>query len=254
LKGLFAMLTHSRNHHLAARVRRWVRAARHRLRQRYRRPPNRALASHVPCRVQHSVTRRSAEAIAVLIRAGWNVHHPPYGYTTMTVAGAQSRRGTPRTRLAPDPHRAPVVQDVFYWRAVTGLSVEHITARLDADPRRYPPPGTRTSWSPAAVVAILTNIKYTGYQATGTRDENGAFRPLEHWVLSDHPAHRALVTPALFWAAQDPATSVRRIPHHLLARDQSCIESDVHGRSPVSGRSDHSTPAINPVGGRRSGA
>jgi hypothetical protein len=67
------------------------------------------------------------------------------------------------------------------------------------------------------VITILTNINYTGYQATGTRDETGAFRPVEQWVLSDQPAHRALVTPALFWAAQDPATSVRRIPHRLFA-------------------------------------
>ncbi|UUV35960.1 recombinase family protein [Amycolatopsis roodepoortensis] len=171
------------------------------------------------------MTRRSAEAIAVLIREGWNVHHPPYGYTTMTVTGAQSRRGTPRTRLTPDPRRAPVVQDVFYWRAITGLSVEHITARLDADHDRYPPPGTHTSWPPAAVDTMLTNIKYTGYQATGTRDEHGAFRPVEHWVLSDQPAHRALVTPALFWAAQDPATSVRRIPHRLLAPVQGFATS-----------------------------
>lgn len=216
------MPTHSRTRRPATRLRRWVRTARHRLRLplRFGRPPNRALASHTPSGVQpalHPVTRRSAEAIAVLIRAGWNVHHPPYGYTTMTVAGAQSRRGTLRTRLTPDPCRAPVVQDVFYWRAVTGLSVEDITARLDADHGRYPPPGTHLSWPPAAVAAILTNIKYTGYQATGTRDENGAFRPVEQWVLSDQPAHRALVTPALFWAAQDPATSVRRIPHRLLA-------------------------------------
>ncbi|WP_167384532.1 recombinase family protein [Amycolatopsis tolypomycina] len=164
------------------------------------------------------MTQRSAEALAALIRAGWNVHHPPYGYTTMTVAEpARSRSASPRTRLTPDPRRAPVVQAIFYWRAVTGLSVEHITARLDADPDRYPPPGTHTSWPPAAVTAIITNIKYTGYQATGTRDEHGAFRPAAHWVLSDQPAHRALITPALFWAAQSPATSVRRIPHRLLA-------------------------------------
>ncbi|WIX83475.1 recombinase family protein [Amycolatopsis carbonis] len=163
------------------------------------------------------MTRRSAEAISVLIRAGWNIHHPPYGYTTMTAAGAHSRRGTPRTRLTPDPRRAPVVQAIFYWRAVTGLSVEHITTRLDADHNHYPPPGTHTSWLPTAITAILTNIKYAGYQATGTRDENGAFRPVKQWVLSDQPAHRALVTPTLFWAAQDPATSVRQVPHRLLA-------------------------------------
>ncbi|MEV8609499.1 recombinase family protein [Amycolatopsis sp. NPDC051373] len=212
------MPTYSRARHFTTQVRRWVHAVSRRV--RHRQPPNRTVPNQAPLQVQlvqHPVTRRSAEAIAVLIRAGWNIHHPPYGYTTMTVAGARSRRGTPRTRLTPDPLRAPVVQAIFYWRAVTGLSVEHITARLDADHDRYPPPGTHTSWPPAAIAAILTTIKYTGYQATGTRDENGAFRPVEQWVLSDQPAHRALVTPALFWAAQDPATSVRQVPHRLLA-------------------------------------
>ncbi|MFE6611580.1 recombinase family protein [Amycolatopsis sp. NPDC057786] len=128
---------------------------------------------------------------------------------------AQSRHGTARNRLTPDPRRALVVQDIFYWRAITGLSVEDITARLDVDHDRYPPPGTHTFWPPDVVAAILTDIKYTGYQATGTRDEHGAFRPIEHWVLSDQPAHRALITPALFWAAQDPATSVWRLPYRL---------------------------------------
>ncbi|MFI5589374.1 recombinase family protein [Amycolatopsis sp. NPDC051758] len=164
------------------------------------------------------MARRAAEALALLVRAGWNVHHPPYGYTAMAVAhAAPSRSGNPRTRLTPDPRLAPVVQAIFYWRAVTSLSVEHITARLDADQDRYPPPGTHTSWPAVAVTAILTNIKYTGHQATGTRDEHGGFRPAEQWVLSDQPAHRALITPALFWAAQSPETSIRRIPHRLRA-------------------------------------
>ncbi|VVJ22677.1 recombinase [Amycolatopsis camponoti] len=201
-------------------LRRWARAIGHRLTVRHQRSPNRTGTRHHVGVPQHPVTRRSAEALAALIRAGWNVHHPPYGYTTMTVGeAAASRRGNPRTRLTPDPRRALVVQAIFYWRAVTGLSVERITARLDADPDRYPPPGTHTSWPPTGVTAILTNLKYTGYQAVGTRDEHGALRPAEHWVLSDLPAHRALITPALFWAAQSPATSVRRIPHRLLTPD-----------------------------------
>ncbi|MDT8916070.1 hypothetical protein [Amycolatopsis sp. PS_44_ISF1] len=164
------------------------------------------------------MTRRSAEAIAVLIRKGWNVHHPPYGYTTMTEAGVQSRRGTPRTRLTPNPRHAAVVQDIFYWREVTGLSVEHLTARVDADPGRYPPPGIHTAWPPAAVIAVLTNIKYADYQPTGTRDEHGAFGPVEQRVPSDQPVHRALITSALFWAAQNPTTSMQQIPHHLVRR------------------------------------
>ncbi|MFE5566613.1 recombinase family protein [Amycolatopsis japonica] len=131
-----------------------------------------------------------------------NPGRPPYGYTTMTVAGS-------RSRWTPEPRRSLVVQDIFYWRAVTGLSIEDIAARLDVDHDRYPPPGTDTAWSPDAVAAILTTVRYTGYQATGTRDENGCLRPAGQWVLSAQPTHRALVTPALFWAAQNPATSVR---------------------------------------------
>lgn len=69
--------------------------------------------------------------------------------------------------------------------AVTGLTVEHITARLDADLDRYPPLRTHTTWPTDAVGAGVTNPKYTGYQAIGTYDEYGAFRPAEHWVLSD---------------------------------------------------------------------
>jgi hypothetical protein len=240
-----------------SRLQRWVRTVRHRLTSRHRRPSNlvgTGRPHHQVDVLQHPVTRRSAKAVVALIRAGWNVHRPPYGYTTMTVAeAAQSRRGNPRTRLTPDPRRAPVVQEIFYWRAVTGLSVEQITARLDADPDRYPPPGTHTAWPPAAVTAILTNIKYTGYQATGTRDERGAFRTAEHWVLSDQPAHRALITPALFWAAQSPATSVRRIPHRLLApaHDHTtgrpvADEDDPDGCSPFSCRRDHAVTAAAP--------
>jgi len=202
-----------------SRLRRWARVIGHRRTVQHLRHQAGTCRTHNQVAApQHPVTRRSAEARAALIRAGWNVHHPPYGYTTMTVAeAAASRRGNPRTRLTPDPRRAPVVQAIFYWRAVTGLSIEHITARLDADPDHYPPPGTHTSWPPTSVTAILTNIKYTGYQATGTRDEYGAFRPAAQWVLSDQPAHRALITSALFWAAQSPSTCARRIPHRLLA-------------------------------------
>ncbi|MGW4826258.1 hypothetical protein ACWEOG_01660 [Amycolatopsis japonica] len=68
---------------------------------------------------------------------------------------------------------------------------------------------------------MLTDIKCTGYQAIGTRDENGTVRPGEQWVLSDQPAHRALVAPALFWAARHPATSLRRIPYRLPASDHA---------------------------------
>jgi hypothetical protein len=163
---------------------------------------------------------RGNEAIADLIRQGWNVARPPYGYQTMDVPGAYSRSGRSRTRLMPDPHRAPVVQDIFYWRAVTGLDVDQITQRLNNNTDRYPPSGHNGTWLAFAVAGILTNVKYTGYQAAHTREENHVFRPVEDWVLSDKPAHRALITTALFWAAQDPATDIRRVPHGLLTPPQ----------------------------------
>ncbi|QWF81057.1 recombinase family protein [Amycolatopsis sp. CA-230715] len=168
---------------------------------------------------EHPVPRWASEATAALVRQGWNVHRPPYGYRTMTVAGTRTGSGRLRTRLTPDPLRGPVVQHIFYWRAVTGLDVDQITQRLNNDPDRYPPPGTSVTWHAAAVTRILTNLKYTGYQALRTRDESNRLRPAEQWVLSDQPAHRALITTALFWAAQNPTTDTRRaLRHRLLAQ------------------------------------
>lgn len=168
---------------------------------------------------EHPVTGRAHDATAALIRQGWNLHRPPYGYMTMTVSGARSASGRPRTRLTPDPRRARVVQDIFYWRAVTGLDVEQITARLNNNLDRYPPPGTSRAWQPATVAGVLTNLKYTGYQSFNTRDETGRFRPADEWVLSEQPAHRALITTALFWAAQNPTIDTRRaLRHRLLAQ------------------------------------
>lgn len=168
---------------------------------------------------EHPVTRRAHEATAALIRQGWNLHRPPYGYLTMTVSGARSASGKPRTRLTPDPRRASVVQDIFYWRAITGLDIEQITVRLNNNPDRYPPPGNSRAWQPGTVAGILTNLKYTGYQTFNTRDENGRFRPADEWVLSQQTAHRPLITTALFWAAQNPTTDTRRaLRHRLLAQ------------------------------------
>ncbi|WP_216211155.1 recombinase family protein [Amycolatopsis aidingensis] len=167
---------------------------------------------------------RAYNAGAALIRQGWNLHRAPYGYLTMTVSGTRTTRGRLRTRLTPDPRRASVVQDIFYWRAVTGLDIEQITLRLNTNPHRYPPPGHTHTWQPATVTGVLTNLKYTGYQTLHTRDENGRFRPVEEWVLSDEPAHRALITTALFWAAQNPTTDTRRaLRHRLLAQPRDLV-------------------------------
>ncbi len=185
-------------------------------------PPERPLPeapSEVDVTAEHPVLRRASEATAALVRQGWNVHRAPYGYRAMDVAGTRSGSGRPRTRLTPDPLRAPVVQHIFYWRAVTGLDVDQITQRLNNNPDRYPPPGTTGTWHDKAVTRILTNLKYTGYQALRTRDESNRLRPAEQWVLSDQPAHRALITTALFWAAQNPTTDTRRaLRHRLLAQ------------------------------------
>ncbi|MFD8493880.1 recombinase family protein [Amycolatopsis sp. NPDC059657] len=194
------------------RVRDWLAARRH--------ATDPEPASHHTTAVEggeHPVTRRAHEATAALIRQGWNLHQPPYGYLTMTVSGSRSASGRPRTRLTPDPRRAPVVQNIFYWRAVTGLDIEQITVRLNNNPDCYPPPGS--SWQPDTVAGVLTNLKYTGYQTFNTHDEDGRFRPADEWVLSAQPAHRALVTTALFWAAQNPTTDTRRaLRHRLLAQ------------------------------------
>src|SRR5713101_8037514 len=67
---------------------------------------------------------------------GYNIGGAPYGYQPerhphpVPVKAAQGRT---KTRLVPDPARAPVVAHIYTWRTMDKLGVPEITARLNTD-------------------------------------------------------------------------------------------------------------------------
>jgi site-specific DNA recombinase len=89
---------------------------------------------------------------------GWNLGPVPYGYLPDRVPHPnpfKAAQGRTKTRLALDPDRAPVVAQIYTWRTEDKLGVNAITARLNADPHRYPPADPATGWSIGSVAAIL---------------------------------------------------------------------------------------------------
>jgi DNA invertase Pin-like site-specific DNA recombinase len=75
---------------------------------------------------------------------GWNIGTPAYGYQADRVrhtVPVKASQGRTKTRLALDPVRAPAVERIFTWRVADKLGVPTITARLNAEPARYPAPG-----------------------------------------------------------------------------------------------------------------
>jgi site-specific DNA recombinase len=140
--------------------------------------------------------------------AGWNIGHPPYGYTADRVAHpvpVKAAQGRTKTRLAPDPGRAPVVAQIYAWRTTGKLGAITITARLNADHGAYPPPSPETGWTPAGVYKILANPKYTGHMVYGRRRTvNGKTRPVppDQWIWTPEPVHPAIIDRATWDAAQ----------------------------------------------------
>jgi site-specific DNA recombinase len=154
---------------------------------------------------------------------------PPYGYR-LADAGphpnkAHAAWGRRAHRLEPDPVTAPVVQWMFAQR-LAGHSIARITRALDdggipcpsaADPTRNPH-RSGTAWTLSTVAAILANPRYTGRQVWNRqRTDQDLVDPanttLGHrqvqrwnlpagWVISNRPAHPALVSEADFIAAQ----------------------------------------------------
>jgi site-specific DNA recombinase len=140
--------------------------------------------------------------------AGWNTGPAPYGYLAERVphpAPGKAAQGLTKSRLIPDPARAPAVTQIFHWRVITRLSIAALVARLNADPAAYPPPRTG-GWIKPTVTALLANPKYTGHMVYGrTRTTNsGRTRPAppDQWIWSPQPVHPALTDRATWQAAQ----------------------------------------------------
>ena len=139
---------------------------------------------------------------------GWNIGPAPYGYTADRIphpVPAKASQGRTKTRLALDPARAPVVEQIFTWRVIGKLGMPTIAAKLNADPARYPAP-TGKGWTTQTVYAILGNPKYTGHMVYGRiRKRNGrrVTVPQSEWLWSPEPVHPAIVDRDTWHAAQD---------------------------------------------------
>ena len=177
-----------------------------------------------------SIRVRTAMAVQTREQGRYLGGRPPYGYQ-LGDAGphpnkAHAAWGRRAHRLEPDPETAHVVRWIFAQR-LAGHSVARIARALNeagilcpsaADPGRNPH-RTGTAWTLGAVTTILQNPRYTGHQVWNRqRTDKDLIDPanvsLGHksvqrwnlpdgWVISDKPAHPALVSEADFIAAQD---------------------------------------------------
>ncbi len=177
-----------------------------------------------------SIRVRTAMAVQTREQGRYLGGRPPYGYQ-LGDAGphpnkAHAAWGRRAHRLEPDPETAHVVRWIFAQR-LAGHSVARIARALNeagilcpsaADPGRNPH-RTGTAWTLGAVTTILQNPRYTGHQVWNRqRTDKDLIDPanvsLGHksvqrwnlpdgWVISDKPAHPALVSEGDFIAAQD---------------------------------------------------
>jgi site-specific DNA recombinase len=152
-------------------------------------------------------------------QAGFNIGQAPYGFLaekTPHPVPARRAEGRSKTRLALDPHRAPVVEQIYSWRIDEKLGYRAIADRLNRDPDRYPPPLPTDparavgAWSGSSVRDILHNPKYTGYQVWNRRATKdpihpGKYNPTSEWVWSPQPTHPAIISLDTFKAALDIA-------------------------------------------------
>jgi site-specific DNA recombinase len=164
------------------------------------------------------ILEKSWDGLTEHTRQGWNMGVPPYGYLADKVphpVPARRAEGRTKTRLVPDPVRAPVVHQIFSWRVGEGLGYAAIESRLNADLDKYPPPKSpdparcREHWSRSSVREILRNPKYTGYMVWNRRatKKGGKVNPESAWVWSSSPVHEPIVSLDVYHAANVAASA-----------------------------------------------
>jgi len=211
-----------------------------------------------------SIRVRTAMAAQTREQGRYLGGRPPYGYR-LADAGPHPNRahaawGRRAHRLQPDPGTAHVVRWMFAQR-LAGHSVARITRALNdagvpcpsaADPGRNRH-RSGAAWTVRTVATILANPRYTGHQVwnrqrTDTDLADPADIALGHkqvqrwnlpggWVISNRPAHPALVSEADFIAAQDisaargPApTSGPAAPHRRRYLPAGLLACGICGR------------------------
>jgi site-specific DNA recombinase len=163
-----------------------------------------------------AIKKKAWEGLRQHTLSGWNIGPAPYGYLPERITHPvpiKAAQGRTKTRLILDPLRAPAVAAMFTWRVEDHLGVPAITARLAADPQAYPPPDGQ-HWLESTVATILANPKYTGHMVYGRRRKTGRSKtrrmvPAEQWIWSEQPAHPAIISRAMFDAAQVIAAAHR---------------------------------------------
>jgi len=162
-----------------------------------------ALASH-----HAETTRRARAAMVEIVRAGYQIGPPPYGYRALRIRVTDpSGHSKLRAVLVPDWRTAAVVKQIFIWRADHGLTFGVIAARLNNDRGQYPAPTPNRPWTAKAVRRIVTNVKYTGRQVWA-RTVAGRPAPMEQWVTSAPKVHERLVDDRTFHRAQPGPTEL----------------------------------------------
>lgn len=150
---------------------------------------------------------------------------PPYGYRLVDAGphpnSAHTQWGRRLHRLEPDPATAPWVRWIFEQRAA-GRSVAGIARELNERGATCPSGADRVrnshrsgrAWIARTVSGILENPRYTGMQVWnrhgtlrnpgGSRRGGGAGGRMDQqdWVVSNAPAHAALVDEATFRSIQ----------------------------------------------------
>jgi len=177
-----------------------------------------------------SIRVRTAMAAQTREQGRYQGGRPPYGYR-LGDAGphpnkAHAAWGRRAHRLDPDPETAHVVRWIFAQR-LAGHSVARIARALNeagipcpsaSDPQRNPH-RSGSGWTLGTVTTILQNPRYTGHQVWNRqRTDKDLADPgdvsLGHksvqrwnlpdgWVISNRPAHPALISEADYIAAQD---------------------------------------------------
>jgi site-specific DNA recombinase len=88
------------------------------------------------------------------------------------------------------------------------LGMPAIAARLNADPSRYPAPGTAPCWTQQTVHALLKNPKYTGHMVYGRKRTRNGHRvpvPPDQWLWSPEPVHPVIIDRPTWEEAQNIA-------------------------------------------------
>jgi len=145
-------------------------------------------------------TRLARQAMVDLVRAGYHLGPPPYGYRALRIRiTAPAGHSKLRAVLVPDWRTAAVVTQIFTWRAVNGMTFAAIAILLNKNRGTYPPPGD--TWTARTVRRIVTNPVYTGREVWG-RTVAGRPVPVDQWITSASTAHEPLVDDRTFQRAQ----------------------------------------------------